>query len=383
MKILIMSVRAGYGHHSTAKAIIEYFVERGHDCEMLDIFDYVNTRLGNTIQDMYLLSTKYLYKPYGKVYNRMNQEEEPYDKISLTSFFSTLITRKLKSYVKNFAPDLIIGTHSYAAVVMTLMREKNYINCPLMGIVTDFTVHPFWESTDLDHYIIPHSSLTYQMCKKGIKKEALLPIGIPIKKEFSSQLPKQTAREILGLDIDKPTILVMMGSMGFGNIAENLMEIDEFDTDFQVMVVCGTNEKAKKSIDKTKWDKPIYTYGFVNNVDVMMDAADLIISKPGGLTTSESLAKGLPMISLNPLPGQENKNISFLTNNGAAISVNDDFSVSEALYQFFFEKWRIELINEAIANLQKPHSTKDLYEFIIANYDKKSHYDKIILGDEK
>lgn len=371
MKILIMSVRAGYGHHSTAKAIIEYFSERGHECEMLDIFDYVNTRLGNTIQDMYLLSTKYLYKPYGKVYNKMNQEEEPYDKISLTSFFSTLITRKLKSYVKNFAPDLIIGTHSYAAVVMTLMREKNYIHCPLMGIVTDFTVHPFWESTDLDHYIIPHSSLTYQMCKKGIKKEALLPIGIPIKKEFSSRLPKQTAREILGIHTDKPTILVMMGSMGFGNMAENLMEIDEFDADFQVMVVCGTNEKAKKSIDKTKWEKPIYTYAFVNNVDVMMDAADLIISKPGGLTTSESLAKGLPMISLNPLPGQENKNISFLTNNGAAISVNDDFSISEALYQFFFEKWRIELINEAIANLQKPDSTKDLYEFIIANYDKK------------
>lgn len=371
MKILIMSVRAGYGHHSTGNAVTEYFKEHGHECEMLDIFDYVSTHLGNSIQDAYLLSTKYLAKPYGKIYNKMNQEDEPYDKISLTSFFSTLITKKLKAYVKSFAPDIIIGTHSYAAVVMTLMREKGYVNCPLIGIVTDFTVHPFWESTDLDHYVIPHSLLSMQMFKKGIKKETLLPIGIPIKKQFSQRTDKTEAREVLGIDTEKPTILVMMGSMGYGNIVENLMEIDEFGADFQVMVVCGTNEKAKKAIDKTSWDKPIYTYSFVNNVGLMMDAADLIISKPGGLTTSESLAKKLPMICLDPLPGQEHKNMCFLTNNGVALAVNDDFSISEALYQFFFEKWRIELMEKAIEEIGKPNSTKDLYEFIIKNYCKE------------
>lgn len=372
MKVLIMSVRAGYGHHSTGKAIVEYFTERGHKCEMLDIFDYVNTHLGNSIQDAYLLSTKYLSKPYGKIYNKLNEEDEPYDKISLTAFFSTLISKRLKSYVKNFAPDIVIGTHSYAAVLMTLMREKNYIDCPLVGIVTDFTVHPFWESTDLDHYVIPHSLLTNQMCKKGIKKETLLPIGIPIKKQFSAKIPKAEARKQLGIDIEKPTILVMMGSMGYGNMVENLMEIDDFPENYQILVVCGTNEKAKNAIDRTKWEKDVYTYAFVSNVDVMMDAADLVISKPGGLTTSESLAKKLPMINLDPLPGQENKNMSFLTNAGVALGVNSDFPITEALYHFFSEKWRPELMQKAIEEIGKPNSTKDLYDFICEKYDKEA-----------
>ncbi len=365
MRILLMSVRAGYGHHSTAKAIMEYFSQFGHQCEMLDIFDTVNTHLGNTIQDGYLLSTKYLSKTYGKVYNKMNKEEEPYDKISLTSFFSTLITRKVKDFVRDFKPDVIIGTHSYAGVVMTIMREKGYIHCPMLGVVTDFTVHPFWESTDLDYYIIPDLLLTYQMNKKGIPTHKLLPIGIPIKKEFSQKIPQQQAREQLGILPDKETILVMMGSMGYGNLLENLMEIDAFDADFQMIVVCGTNEKAKKAIDKTRWDKPLYCYGFANNVDVMMDASDVVISKPGGLTTSECFAKGLPLIMMNPLPGQEDKNASFLTNNGVGVYVNDDFSISEALYLFFFEKWRINLMKQAIVHIGKPNATKQLYEEVM------------------
>lgn len=371
MNVLLMSVRAGYGHHSTAKAVIELFSKNGHHCEMLDIFDYINTRLGNTIQDGYLLSTKYLSDAYGRVYDRLNRKEEPYDKISLIAFFSKLITRKLKNYVQNFEPDIIIGTHSYSCLVMSIMSEKGYITCPTIGIVTDFTVHPFWESTNLNYYVIPDSLLSFQMQRKGIEREKLLPTGIPIHEKFSKKMPQKEARELLGINPDKPTILIIMGSMGYGNIVENLMEINDFDADFQVMVVCGTNEKAKKAIERTLWDKPLYCYGFVNNVDIMMDAADLIISKPGGLTTSESLAKGLPMIITDPLPGQEDKNMSFLTNNGAAIYVNDDFTMSEALYQFFYEKWRIDLMKQANSHIGKPQSTQMLYEFVERLYAKE------------
>lgn len=378
MRILLMSVRAGYGHHSTAKAIIEYFSQFGHQCEMLDIFDTVNTHLGNTIQDGYLLSTKYLSKTYGKVYNKMNKEDEPYDKISLTSFFSRLITHKVKKFVQDFKPDIIIGTHSYAGVVMTIMRERGHIHCPMIGIVTDFTIHPFWESTDLDYYVIPDSLLTYQMNKKGIPSHKLLPIGIPVKKQFTKKISQEEARTRLGILPQKETILVMMGSMGYGNLLENLMEIDSFDADFQIIVVCGTNEKAKKAIDKTRWDKPLYCFGFVDNVDVMMDASDVIISKPGGLTTSECFAKGLPLIMMNPLPGQEDKNVSFLTNNGVAVYVNDDFTVSEALYQFFFEKWRINLMKEAILHIGKPNATEKLYDEVLKIFSKKNIKEEII-----
>lgn len=365
MNILLMSVKAGFGHHSTAAAIINYFEKQGHNCYMLDIFEYISESLGNMIQDGYLISTKYLSKTYGKVYDKLSRKDEPYDRLSVTSLVSNRITKKLIGCVTGFAPDIIIGTHSYAGVVMSILRDKGYADCPLIGIVTDFTVHPFWESTELDYYVIPDSLLTYQMNKKGIPKEKLLPFGIPIRQAFASKLDKAEARRRLGIG-DKRTLLVMMGSMGYGNIYDSLLEMDAFDADFQMMVVCGSNEKLFGFINDQAWQKDVYGYGFVNNVDLMMDASDVIVTKPGGLTTSEAFAKGLPMIAMNPIPGQEDKNLAFLVNNGAAIAVNSEYTISEALYQLLNEEWRVELMRESVRHIGKPDATARLYDFIMS-----------------
>lgn len=367
MNVLLLSVKAGYGHHSTAQAIINIFEEKGHNCAMLDIFSYINKHLGNTIQDGYILSTKYLSKTYGKVYNKLNQEEEPYEKISVTALISNMLSKKLIGYVQNFNPDLIISTHSYAALLSSILKEKQIISCPLIGVVTDFTVHPFWENTpNLDYYVIPDSLLTYQMQKKGIPPHKLLPTGIPIKKCFSSKSPRSEAIRILGLK-DKRTILVMMGSMGYGNIKDTLCQIDEFDEDFQVIVVCGSNKKLKSFIDNSVWHKSFTAYGFVNNVALLMDASDIIITKPGGLTTSEAMAKRLPLITMNPIPGQEDKNQAFLVNSGVAIAVDNQYTLSEALYQFFHCSWRRNLMTESVNHLGKPNAAEDLYNFVVGN----------------
>ncbi len=363
MNVLIMSVRAGYGHHSTAKAIIEYFETFGHTCEMLDIFDYINPHLGNTVQNGYLLSSKYLSSSYGRIYSRLNEKIEPTGERSITTLLSKVVSKKLENYVTDFKPDVIIATHSYAGIVMSILTKKKVISCPTFGIVTDFTVHPFWESTFLDYYIIPNELLAWQMTKKGISENRLLPFGIPIRRTFSVTLPKEEARKELGLR-QKPTILLMMGSMGYGNILEAIRELDDFKTDFQVLCVCGSNEKMRKELLNHDYKKDIHIYGFVNNVDRMMDASDLIISKPGGLTSSEAFAKGLPMITMNPLPGQEDRNTDFLTNCGAIIQVNERYSLSEALNQIYNCDWRFDQMRESIRKIGKPNATKDLYEFI-------------------
>ncbi len=366
MRILLMSVKAGYGHHSTAKAIMEKFSAYGHECEMLDIFDYINPRLGNTIQDGYLLSTKYLSDIYGKVYDTMAEKDTPYKKYSPTAILSKLVSNKLRSYVELFSPDLVIGTHSYAGVVMSILRDNGVISCPTIGIVTDFTVHPFWESTSLDYYVIPDDRLTYEMVKKGIPAEKVLPIGIPIRKQFETKIPQPEARKALGLK-DKKTILVMMGSMGYGNIKKPLMEIDGSGEDFQVICICGSNERMRKAISKYPWRKDIYAYGFMDNIDVMMDSADIIVSKPGGLTTSETLAKGLPMIIMNPIPGQEDKNQMFLLNNGAAAAVNGAYTLGDVIHQLFGFPERLEELKKCAKRIGKPSSTQKLYEFCEKN----------------
>lgn len=362
MKILLMSVRAGYGHHSAAKAIIDKFQKHGHDCDMLDIFDYINPHLGNTIQDGYLISTKYLSDIYGKVYGQMAEKDTPYKKYSITAILSKLVSKKLRAYVELFKPDLVIGTHSYAGVVMSILKNDGAINCPTIGIVTDFTVHPFWESTLLDYYVIPDKRLTYEMVKKGISKDKVLPIGIPVRDAFETKTDQQKARAALDL-ADKKTILVMMGSMGYGNIKKPLIAIDETDEDFQVLCICGSNARMKRAISKYPWHKDIFAYGFTEDIDLMMDASDIIVSKPGGLTTSEAFAKGLPMIIMNPIPGQEDKNMMFLLNNGAVATVNQTYTMTDVIHQLFGFPERLEELKTCAKRLGKPSSTQELYEF--------------------
>lgn len=369
MKVLIISVKAGYGHHSTANALIDCFSEKGVECKMLDTFEYINPVLADSIDNGYLFSTKHIPYLYGKAYDMMDKREEKWDKYSVIAVLSKIVSHKLKDYITEFNPDIIIGTHSYACMLMTYLRDKKIVTCPLVGIVTDFTVHPFWESTELDYYVTADSLLDNQMNKKGIPTEKILPLGIPIKKKFSYKITKEEARAKLHIE-NKTTILLMMGSMGFGNITKDLKAIDDLDIDFQVICVCGNNEKTYREIAEKRWKKSVMPFGFVDNVDVMMDAADCIITKPGGLTTSEFLAKKLPAVIMNPIRGQEDRNMEFLVNNGAALMVTETFGIDEALFEILKNPWRLKLLEESVAHLGKPESTKKLCEFIIALKEK-------------
>ena len=371
MKCLVMSVRAGFGHHSTGQAIIDYLGSKNIECKMLDIFDYINPVLGDTISDGYLFLTKYLTDFFGRAYSALDKRDEEYDKLSPVTVVSKLVSRKLKDYICEFNPDVVIGTHSYACLLMTHLKNQEHIKCPTFGIVTDFTVHPFWESTDIDYYVTPDKLLNNQMNKKGIMTEKILPFGIPIKNKFSTKTSKSDARKELKIK-NKFTILLMMGSMGFGNLTKCLEKIDSLDTDFQVLCVCGNNTKSKKELEAINWNKDVYTYGFVDNIDIMMDASDCIITKPGGLTTSELLAKKLPAILMNPIPGQEDRNLEFLVNSGAAIMATETFPVDEALYEIMNNHWRLDLLEKSVENLGKPNSTKDLCDFIVAILNKSN-----------
>ncbi len=370
MKALIMSIKAGFGHHSTGMAMKECFAEHGWECEMLDTLEYVNRFLCDGVQDGYLLTTKYLKEMYGKVYTSLDKRDEPFEKYSPTVLISRLISKKLVKYIEEYAPDVIIGTHSYAAMLMSIMKDRGHISCPLIGIVTDFTVHPFWESTKLDAYIVPDEMLVHMTTKKGIPPYKVYPTGIPVRKAFSEKHDKAEAKNRLGL-LDKPCVLVMMGSMGFGNIGDIITSLDNFNEDFQIVCICGNNKRAKQHIDKMIWKKHIVNIGFTDRVDSFMDAADLIITKPGGLSTSEAMAKGLPLILTNPIPGQEDRNLQLLINSGAAMAPGKTYPLESALHSFFKTSWRADNMREAVSHIGKPNATEDLYELSLKLIESK------------
>lgn len=363
MKVLILSVKTGMGHHQTGMALKNEFEKNSSECVMLDAFEYVNPILSETISRGYLFSTKLTPKMYGQFY-RLAEKKQSVDMGFLQKTLSGLMSSKLMKFINSYKPDAIICTHVFASQVVSYMKRKGKISCATMGIVTDFTIHPFWEETCLDYYVTASRMLNLQLEKKGISKKKALPVGIPIHPKFAKSIPKKDARKALGIE-DKETVLVIMGSMGYGHIMKQLVRLDEMNGDFQILCVCGSNKRLHTLVSGREWKKKMHVYGFVDNVDVMMDAANVIVTKPGGLTTSEFLAKGLPAIVLDPIPGQEDRNVEFLLNNGLAIKVSKTFPIDEAMYQLLLHEWHYKMLSDAARFMGKPNASQDICSFVL------------------
>ena len=372
MKALILSISTGQGHHATGQAIENEFKSMGVDCETLDAYEYIEPILSDMVSKGYLLSTAYAKKISSKLYDIILKKSKPLKKYSVPKMTSTVWAKDLKHYIEEYKPDVIICTHVLSAILVNIMKEKQWVDTAAVGIVTDFTLHPLWEETRwLDYYVTPTDLLEFQMEKKGLDINKMLPIGIPIKPKFSERMDRIEARAQLGLDHRKHTILLMSGSMGYGKIDESIERLDQLNFDFQVMVVCGNNKRMYKKAKALTTQKRFDIYGYVDNVDVMMDAADCIITKPGGITTSEAMAKGLPMIMVNPIPGHEMRNAEFMLNNGLALYATKSFPLDEAVFSLFQHPERINLLRSTIEIYARQNSAKNLCEFLIKNYERE------------
>lgn len=366
MRVLLISITAGYGHHATAKAIGDELTARGAKVTTADLLQYVSKTLYDAVDKGYLLSTKYARKPYRLAYNALDSRKagSGNSTVSLTE----LIARRFANYFRGYTPDVIICTHPFPAMVINELKQDGKVRAPAIGIITDYTIHPFWESVDrIEHITLASELLTYIAEKKGIEKSRLLPVGIPVHPKFNEKLDKREARRLLGLDQDKETILVMGGSMGYGNMVRLVADIDRLDMGLQIVCVCGKNDKLRSRLELLVTKNPLSVQGFINNVEQFMDAADCIVTKPGGLTTTEAMAKGLPMILVNPIPGHEERNVDFMLNNGIAVKVSQDFSVAEAV-RFMFAPGRLEVMRRSLELVAHPDATLKLCDFIFEHY---------------
>lgn len=364
MKALVLSITAGQGHNATAKAICAYLESIGCEAEMLDTFNYLNRILGETVSKGYLITaskTKLLYKGG---YRLAEMRKKSKSDVSPTRVGADILAKKLVKFINSYDPDVIICTHIFAGIILDVLKEKRETKAKCIGILTDFAFHPFWEEgLNLDYVVVPNELLTAQALKKGFTKDQVLPLGIPIHPKFSVNISQAEARARLGLDLNKRTVLLMSGSMGYGNIEETVNLLDKVPYDFQIITVCGNNSAAKAKIDTMHTKKRVLNLGFVDYVDILMDASDCIITKPGGLTSSEALAKGLPMVIVNPIPGQEDRNTEFFTNNGVAMAVTPTLPLDEVMYHLLSDSRRIEIMRESIRLIAKPESTKNICEF--------------------
>lgn len=364
MRVLILSVPAGGGHMQTAKALNEYLSKQENtECEILDIAENVNDLAVTLLSEGYILTSTYMQTGYRFVYNQMDKRTKKSFTPSSQMLYQ-IYGKQLIEYISNFKPDIIVSTHVFATVVLNIHAKKHKFGAKIVSIVTDFTVHPIWEQTSSDYYIIASENLTLEALKKLGTADNVLPLGIPIKEEFSKKMSSKDAKTLLGLK-DKFTVLIMMGSMGYTDASIDIVkQLDKLDDDLQIVVVCGKNTTLKKKLSRKKTTKDMIVHGFCDNIPVLMDACDCIITKPGGLTTSEAMAKNIPIILVNPIPGQEERNMEFLQNNGVAMSLSAEFTADKAVYQLIRNADIKEHLIDNIKRLAKPNSTRNLVEFL-------------------
>jgi processive 1,2-diacylglycerol beta-glucosyltransferase len=365
MKILILSVTAGEGHNSTAKALHEAFEERGHTSDVLDTYKYVSDFLGAVMAKGYLAATKNAKQAFSGFYKLAEKRKSNSDAYSAMRFVNTVVTKKVHAKIEEYNPDVIFITHTFLGVVLDQLKQKGLCNAPVLGIVTDFTVHPYWEEAlYIDYIITANEFLTKAAIKKGFEASQVLPLGIPVRKKFANVGDKAAARRALGITEDKPCALVMGGSMGYGHMSKTIAKLEKADCDFTILAVCGRNAKAKENVEKAPHKKDLRVFGFVENIDALMDAADFIITKPGGLTSSEALAKRLPMILCDPIPGHEVRNEEFLVSCGCALAEGEFLSVDEAVERLLLKPERLEYMRSCIDLIRKPNSAFDICNFI-------------------
>lgn len=373
MRVLILSVTAGFGHHATAKAIGDMLTEKGAEVHTLDVYAYISNLIKTTIDKGYLFSSKHMQTLYRLVYQLAENNGAGYftSGPSIINIINALGASKFAKVIAGYAPDVIICTHVFAAqMVDELKKRKKLDDIKTIGIVTDYTLHPYWEDVPRVQYIVTASELlSYRCVQRGVPEDHILPLGIPVHPKFNVPLSREDAAVQLGIDPAMRTMLLMGGSMGYADHVKTLEKLTAIGLPLQFLVVCGNNKKqlaqVQQFIAHYEGDCVIHGYGFVNNVEVMMSASDCIVSKPGGLTVSEALAKNLPMLLVDPIPGHEERNVDFLVNNGMAALITKHFPIDEAVYELFHNPARLKTVRETMHAIAHPDATEKLAEFVL------------------
>lgn len=315
-KVLILTTSTGQGHNQAANSLVEVFKDNGYEVIKHDFLENNSKFLNETIVKGYEISATILPRTYGFFYNLTNHK---YIKGIFPIIFRSPI-RKIRKLLLEKKPDIIVATHPFAVNIICSIKAKG-INIPFISVVTDFKAHYTYVNPLVDAYITASNYTKKSLTDRGIKENKVFPIGIPINKLFfNSNKDIPTIK-----DTEYFSLLLMSGSMGLKKISYVLDELLKNKHKLRITVICGNNHKLKNSLEKKAQhnfkDKKLHIVGFTKDVNSFMEYSDIIVSKPGGLTVTESIAKNLPLIIPFVIPGQEMENTDFLVKNDFAFYI--------------------------------------------------------------
>lgn len=318
MRVLILSASTGAGHNQAANNLKNEFLKNNAQVEIIDLFKSTSNIFNSIITDSYEILATRIPKVYGYFYNMVDKKE--FNKYLLKKAFF-VVEKRLKRILKNSSPDIVISTHPFGVAVICSLKDKKEIDIPFIQIVTDFKAHYSYVDDKVDAYITASDYTKDSLIEKGVDSNKIYAYGIPTKEEFRDSSEKKLK------EFNEFNILIMGGSMGLSPMKDCLKILLESDLNIKITLICGNNNKLYNELNLKFNDyicgSKLKVLGFVNNVHEIMEKSDIIITKPGGLTTTEAINKTIPMVIPFAIPGQEEENTRFMVDNNMAIEVTD------------------------------------------------------------
>lgn len=348
MKVLILSCNTGQGHNTAGKAVREELLRRGIPCKMLDTLRFGRPKTSGRASKVYVKTTTSFPAAFGLAYKAGGVISSSHRK-SPIYLANTFYSQKLYDYIKKEGYDCIVMPHLFPAEAVTYIRRHYPFRPACFFVATDYTCIPFTEETEMDRYFIPSKELACEYIDRGIPESKLVVTGIPVSKKFRSRKEKLETRRGLGIGTDGPVVLVMTGSMGFGNIADMIEVIEKgLPEDGRIIILGGNNHKLKEKLRREfKGYKMVQVLDFTTQADLYMDICDVLVTKPGGLTTTEAAAKGIPLVHSAPIPGCETKNAAFFSEHGMSAAAQSDREAGERVLELLHNQAEQERMREA------------------------------------
>ncbi|GAV26208.1 hypothetical protein ciss_21410 [Carboxydothermus islandicus] len=358
MKILLLAERFGHGHLKAAYNLQKAFGEVAPNLEVkvLTTLNLIGPKIEKIASDLYLKILTHTPEIWGYIYEKGHDKE----KDRLRWLVALLYKKKLKEVIREFKPAGIIVTHAFPAVALDYLGYRNYAT-----VITDYDYHAFWLTKNSRFYYVAAEEIKEKLVEKGYSRDKIHAFGPPIDPIFAGEIDANAVREKYQLREGTKIILMMGGGLGLGPLAEAAKALTDTKKEWVVIVLCGHNQKLYREL-KVLGRRNLIPVPFTAKVPEYLEAADLVITKPGGLSTAEALALGKPLIIINPLPGQEQRNAEFLQKKGAALYLTDVLELKMVLSESFFSKDILPLAQKA-AELGKKDASINISRHFFQN----------------
>ena len=374
MKVLIFYAKYGGGHLSAARSIESCINEnyKNIDVELIDFMEYASKEFNRITTKAYSEMAKKAPKTWGHLY--WESQKGPLAHISTTS--NKILSIKLKKLITEKKPDLVISTHPFSSQICGFLKKHNKINCKIATIITDFASHDQWlvYSNYIDYIFVACNEMEQELFEKGLEKNKIFVTGIPISSKFSVNYDKKNILKDFNLNPNKKVILFFGGGefgLGKNFTLQVFQAFVKYSNNIQIIAISGKNQKLKTAFQnivlENHSEENVQIFEYTNKVPELMSISSLVVTKPGGLTSSESLASGLPIVIINPIPGQEEQNAEYLEKNNSAIWIKKDDDINSIINNLLSDSKKLDEMKKNAKLIAKPNSTYNICKILFNN----------------